>query len=89
MRGPGESQDTIAEPLFHQRREFAALAEGEVRMGKHWSRLCTALQGCAGKVLQAVGVELPPLVGFLPAVAPRPASIPAPLCISITLHHAP
>ena len=81
MRWLGESQDTIAEPLFHQRRDLAALAEVEVRKGEHWSRLRTALQGCAGKVLQAVGVELPPLVRSLPAVAPRPASIPAPLCI--------
>ena len=81
MRWLGESQDTIAAALVDQRREFAALAEVEVRMGKYWSRLRTALQGCAGKVLQEVSVELPPLVRSLPAVALGPASIPAPLCI--------
>lgn len=53
-------------------RDLAALAEVEVRDGEHWYRLRTALQGNAGKVLQAVGVAIPPPVRPLPDVVPRP-----------------
>jgi hypothetical protein len=59
------------------RRDLAALAEVEVREGEHWYLLRTALQGVAGKVLQAVGVAIPPPVHPLPDVVPRPESIPA------------
>jgi hypothetical protein len=59
------------------RRDLVALAEVEVREGEHWYLLRTALQGVAGKVLQAVGVAVPPPVRPLPNVVPRPESIPA------------
>lgn len=81
MRWLGESQDTIAEPLFHQRRDLAALAEVEVREGDHWSRLRTGLQGGVGTPQQAVGVTLPPPGRSLRAVVPRPARSPTPLRI--------
>jgi hypothetical protein len=54
------------------RRDLAALAAVEVRDGEHWYLLRTALQGAAGKVLQAVGVAVPPPVRALPDVVPSP-----------------
>jgi hypothetical protein len=56
------------------RRDLVALAEVEVRDGEHWYFLRTALQGCAGKVLQAVGIAIPPSVRPLPDVVPSPES---------------
>jgi hypothetical protein len=53
------------------RRDLATLAEVEVRDGEHWYLLRTALQGCAGKVLQAVGVAIPPPVRPCRDVVPR------------------
>ena len=41
------------------RRDLLALAEVEVRQGEQWYYLRTALQGVAGKVLQATGVKIP------------------------------
>ena len=41
------------------RRDLLALAEVEVRQGDQWYYLRTALQGVAGKVIQAVGVKIP------------------------------
>lgn len=57
------------------RRDLAALAEVEVRDGEQWYLLRTALQGVAGKVLRAVGVNIPPPVGPLRDVVPRPETI--------------
>jgi hypothetical protein len=59
------------------RRDLAALAEVEVRDGEHWYSLRTALQGCAGKVLQAVGIAIPP------SVRPLPDAVPSHECRSI------
>lgn len=56
------------------RRDLEALAEVEVREGEQWYLLRTALQGVAGKVLQAVGVSIPPPVRLAPDVVPRPQS---------------
>ena len=42
------------------RQDLEALAEVEIRDGQEWHRLRTALQGVAGKVLQAAGVAIPP-----------------------------
>ncbi|MFQ5947000.1 MAG: IS1634 family transposase [Anaerolineae bacterium] len=56
------------------RRDLEALAEVEVREGKQWYLLRTQLQGVAGKVLQAVGVAIPPPVRPAPDVVPRPES---------------
>ncbi|MBW1952479.1 MAG: transposase, partial [Deltaproteobacteria bacterium] len=39
--------------------DLLALAEVEVRQGEQWYYLRTALQGVAGKVLQATGVKIP------------------------------
>jgi hypothetical protein len=56
------------------RQDLAALQEVEVREGEQWYLLRTALQGVAGKVLQAVGVAVPPPVRPLPVVpTPDPA----------------
>lgn len=44
------------------RRDLLALAEVEVRQGEQWYHLRTALQGVAGKVIQAAGVKIPPPV---------------------------
>jgi Transposase DDE domain len=57
------------------RRDLAALAEVEVRDGEQWYLLRTALQGVAGKVLQAVGVAIPPPVRPRRDVVPRPEPI--------------
>jgi Transposase DDE domain len=66
------------------RRDLTALAAVEVRDGEHWYLLRTALQGAAGKVLQAVGVAVPPPVRALPAVVPSPAATRATPSISST-----
>ena len=60
------------------RRDLAALAAVEVRDGDHWYLLRTALQGVAGKGLQAVGVAVPPPVRFLPDVVPSPEATRVP-----------
>ena len=44
------------------RRDLAGLMEIEVRQGEDWYYLRTALQGVAGKALQATGVAIPPAV---------------------------
>lgn len=41
------------------RRDLLSLAEVEVRQGEQWYYLRTALQGVAGKVIQAAGVKIP------------------------------
>ncbi len=48
------------------RRDLAALLEIEVRQGEDWYYLRTALQGVAGKALQAAGVAIPPAVRPIP-----------------------
>lgn len=44
---------------FDIRQDLLALPKVEFRQDDQWSYLRTALQGCAGKVLQAVGVKSP------------------------------
>ena len=56
------------------RQDLEALAEVEVREGEQWYLLRTALQGAAGKVLQAVGVAVPPPVRPALSLTKRPAS---------------
>jgi len=56
-------------------RDLGTLAEVEVRDGEQWYLLRTALQGVAGKVLQAVGVAIPPPVRPLLDVVPRPETM--------------
>lgn len=53
------------------RRDLESLAEVEVRDGEQWYLLRTALQGVTGKVLQAVGVALPPAMRTIENVVPR------------------
>lgn len=53
------------------RQDLEALAQVEVREGDQWYLLRTALQGVAGKVLQAVGVAAPPPVRPAQNVVPR------------------
>lgn len=53
------------------RQDLRALAEVEVRDGQERYLLRTALQGVAGKVLQAVGVAIPPPVRPTPVVVPK------------------
>jgi len=53
------------------RQDLESLAEVEVRDGERWYLLRTAVQGVAGKVLQAVGVAMPPSVRPIPDVVPR------------------
>ncbi len=52
-------------------QDLEALAEVEVREGDQWYRLRTPLQGVAGKVLQAVGVAVPPPIMPITNVVPR------------------
>ena len=61
---PGLEWDAICQDL-------AALQEVEVREDEHWYLLRTALQGVAGKVLQAVGASIPPAARPLQNVVPR------------------
>jgi transposase len=57
------------------RRDLAALMEIEVRQGEDWYYLRTALQGVAGKALQAAGVAIPPSVRPIPEnVVPKEKS---------------
>ena len=57
------------------RRDLAALMEIEVRQGQDWYYLRTALQGVAGKALQAAGVAIPPAVRPIPEnVVPKDKS---------------
>jgi transposase len=44
------------------RRDLESLAEVQVRQGEQWYTLRTAIRGVTGKVLQAVGVAIPPAV---------------------------
>jgi transposase len=53
------------------RQDLGALAEVEVREGEQWYLLRTALQGVAGRVLQAVGVAVPPPVRLMNNVVPK------------------
>ena len=52
-------------------QDLESLAEVEVRDGDQWYLLRTALQGVTGKVLQAVGVAIPPPVQPMSNVVPR------------------
>lgn len=54
------------------RRDLKSLAEVEVRDGEQWYLLRSALQGVTGKVLQAVGVAVPPSLRPIENVVPRP-----------------
>ena len=54
------------------RQDLEALAQVEVREGDQWYLLRTALQGTAGKVLQAAGVAVPTPVRPAQNVVPRP-----------------
>ncbi len=47
------------------RRDLESLAEVHVREGEQWYRLRTSLMGVTGKVLQSVGVAVPPTVRLL------------------------
>ena len=58
------------------RRDLEAPAEVEVREREQWYLLRTVLQGVAGKVLQAVGMAIPPPVRPLVDVVPRPEMPP-------------
>ena len=61
-------------------RDLLALAEVEVRQGEHWYHLRTALQGIAGKVLQATGIKIPS------PVRPRDENVvPKDTCAHITI----
>lgn len=53
------------------RRDLESLAEVEVRDGEQWYLLRTALQGVTGKVLQAVGLAVPPAMRTIENVVPR------------------
>jgi transposase len=53
------------------RQDLESLAEVEVREGEQWYLLRTALQGVVGKVLQAVGVAVPPTVKPRDNVVPK------------------
>jgi len=44
------------------RQDLEALGEVQVREGEQWYSLRTALQGVSGKVLQSVGVAVPPSI---------------------------
>jgi ABC-type nitrate/sulfonate/bicarbonate transport system substrate-binding protein len=57
------------------RRDLEALVEVEVRDGQQWYGLRTALQGVAAKVLQAVGVAVPPPMRPFKDVVPSPEAI--------------
>lgn len=54
------------------RRDLESLAEVEVRDGEQWYLLRSSLQGVTGKVLQAVGVAVPPSLRPMENVVPRP-----------------
>lgn len=53
------------------RRDLKSLAEVEVRDGDQWYLLRTSLQGVTGKILQAVGVAVPPSVRPITNVVPK------------------
>lgn len=53
------------------RQDLEALAEVEVREGEQWYLLRTALQGVTGKVLQSVGLSVPPSVRPCHNVVPK------------------
>jgi transposase len=53
------------------RQDLGSLAEVEVREGEQWYLLRTALQGVTGRVLQAVGVAVPPPVRAMNNVVPK------------------
>ena len=52
-------------------QDLQALAQVEVRDGEQWYHLRAARQGVAGKVLQAAGVTIPPLVKPVGDVVPK------------------
>ena len=53
------------------RQDLEALSEVEVRQGEQWYVLRTALQGVAGKVIQSIGVAVPPSVRIMQNVVPK------------------
>ncbi|MCX6009242.1 MAG: IS1634 family transposase [Chloroflexi bacterium] len=53
------------------RQDLESLAEVEVREEEQWYLLRTALQGVAGRVLQVVGVAMPPSVRLMDNVVPK------------------
>lgn len=53
------------------RQDLESLGEVEVREGEQWYLLRTALQGITGKLLQTVGVAIPPPVRPLANVVPK------------------
>ena len=54
------------------RQDLQALDQAAVREGDQWYLLRSPLQGVAGKVLQAVGVAIPPPVRLTENAVPRP-----------------
>ena len=54
------------------RQDLQALDQAAVREGDQWYLLRSPLQGVAGKVLQAVGVAIPPPVRLMENAVPRP-----------------
>jgi hypothetical protein len=63
------------------RRDLSSLAEIEVRQGEDWYYLRTALQGVAGKALQAAGVAIPLSVRPITEnVVPKDRSAHATIC---------
>ena len=54
------------------RQDLQALDQAEVREGDQRYLLRSPLQGVAGKVLQTVGVAIPPPVRPIENVVPRP-----------------
>ena len=54
------------------RQDLEALDQARVREGDRWYLLRSPLLGVAGKVLQAVGVAIPPPVRPVESVVPRP-----------------
>ena len=67
------------------RQDLQALCEVEVREGSEWYLLRTALQGVAGKVLQAVGVAVPPSITPMEYVVPTGPINPNSIAVSQTL----
>jgi len=71
-----ELKKRIADRGYHEewdviRRDLESLCEVEVSDGQDRYLLRTALQGITGKVLQAVGVAVPPMARPIVNVVPR------------------
>ncbi len=70
------------------RRDLLSLAEVEVRQGEQWYYLRTALQGVAGKVIQAAGVKIPsPVRPKDKNVVPKDTHAPIQLINLSTFHN--